>query len=112
MKLKIFGALAFTAAASAAVAGDQTFEDFFGAYFHRTDTISVGAGNAKDVNAVSEMLTPWPAYVRDRRIPANGERMTAAIRRYEDVRKLKEAAPTLAPEINPTGFATPYSAGH
>lgn len=112
MRLKIFSAFAFTAAISAAVAGDQTVEDFFGSYFHRTDTIAVGAGDAKDVNAVSEMLTPWPPYVRNRRIPANGARMTGAIRRYEDVRKLKEAAPTLVPEITPTGFSSLNTGGH
>ena len=101
-----FSALAFAAAASAALAGDQTFDDFFGSYFHRTDTIAVGAGDAKDVNAVSEMLDPWPRNVRDRAIPANGARMSGSIQRYEDVRKLKEAAPTLSPEaINPTGFS-------
>jgi hypothetical protein len=32
--------------------------------------------------------------------------MTGAIQRYEDVRKIKEAAPTLPPEaINPIGFS-------
>ncbi len=106
-KLSGFSALVFTAAASAALAGDQSFEDFFGSYFHRTDTIAVSAGDAKNVNAVSEMVDPWPPGVRNRRVPANGARMTGAVQRYEDVRKLKEAAPTLPPEaINPTGFSS------
>ena len=98
-------ALAFAAAASAALAGDQSFEDFFGSYFHRTDTIAVGAGDAKSVNAMSEILDPWPPNVRNRRFPANGARMTGTIERYQDVRKLKEAAPTLPPDtINATGM--------
>ena len=101
-----FGTLAFAAAASAALAGDQTFEDFFGSYFHRNDTIALSAGDAKNVNAMSEMLDPWPPYVRNRSIPGNGSRMTGAIQRYEDVRKIKEAAPTLPPEaINPIGVS-------
>ena len=105
VKLGGFSALAFAAAASAALAGDQSFEDFFGSYFHRTDTITVGAGDAKNVNAASEMLDPWPPYVRNRSLPANGSRMTGAVQRYEDVRKLKEAPPPLSPEgINPTGI--------
>jgi hypothetical protein len=55
---------------------------------------------------MTEMLDPWPPYVRNRSIPANGSRMTGAIQRYEDVRKIKEAAPTLPPEaINPIGFS-------
>ncbi len=101
-----FIALAFASAASAAIAGDQTFEDFFGSYFHRTDTIAVGAGDAKNVNAMSEIVDPWPRNVRNRRLPANGARMTGAVQRYEDVRKLKEAPPTLPPEsISATGFS-------
>ena len=110
LKLSSFSALAFAAAASAALAGDQSFEDFFGSYFHRTDTIAVGAGDAKNVNAASEMLDPWPPYVRNRNLPGNGSRMTGAVQRYEDVRKLKEAPPTLTPEsINPIGFSASQS---
>lgn len=105
LKLGSFSALAFAAAASAALAGDQSFEDFFGSYFQRTDSVTVGAGDAKNVNAASEMLDPWPPYVRNRSLPANGSRMTGAVQRYEDVRKLKEAPPPLLPEgINPTGI--------
>ena len=89
-----FGTLAFAAAASAALAGDQTFEDFFGSYFHRSDTIALSAGDAKNVNAMSEMLDPWPPYVRNRSIPANGSRMTGAIQRYEDVRKTRLKPPS------------------
>ncbi len=110
MRLLAMSALAFAAAASTAWAGDQSFEDFFGYYFHRTDTIAVGAGNAKDVNAVSQTVDPWPPYVRNRSIPANGARMTGAIQRYEDVKKLKDAAPTLPPDaINPVGLGNPLA---
>ncbi len=98
MKTAGFSVLALAAAASIALAGDQTFEDFFGSYFHRTDTIAVGAGDAKDVNGVSEMLDPWPRKVKDRNLPADGARMTGAIQRYQDVRRIKEGAPPLSPE--------------
>ncbi len=107
VKLASFSALAFIAAASAAVAGDQSFEDFFGSYFHRSDTIALSAGDARNVNAMSEMIDPWPPGVRNRNVPANGARMTGAIERYEDVRKLKEAPQPLPPEpISPNGFAS------
>jgi hypothetical protein len=107
MKHVSIGALILGASVSGAAAGDQILDDLFGQYFQRSDTITVGAGNAKEVNAASHMLDPWPAYVRNRRIPADGQRMTGAIQRYKDVKKLKEAAPTLAPEaISPTGFAS------
>lgn len=106
MKHWRLSALILGASASCATAGDQTFEDFFGGYFQRSETITVGAGNAKEVNAASQMLDPWPRHVRDRRIPANGARMTGAIQRYQDVKKVKEGAPTLAPEITPTGLSS------
>jgi hypothetical protein len=113
MKLWRISALMLGASASCAAAGDQTFDDFFGQYFQRTDTVTVGAGNAKEVNAASQMLDPWPPHVRDRRIPADGARMTGAIQRYKDVKKLKEAAPTLAPEvISPSGFASSAAVSH
>jgi hypothetical protein len=104
--------LMLSASASCAGAGDQTFDDFFGEYFQRSDTLTLGAGNAKEANAVSHMLTPWPPHVRNRRIPASGARMTGAIQRYQDVKKVKEGAPTLSPEINPTGFGSGSGASH
>jgi hypothetical protein len=107
MKLWRMSVLMLGASASCAAAGDQTFEDFFGQYFQRSDTITIGAGNAKEVNAASQILDPWPRYVRDRRIPANGARMTGAIQRYQDVKRIKEGAPTLSPDgINPSGLAS------
>jgi hypothetical protein len=107
MKLWRLIFLMLSASAFSAGADDRTFEDFFGDYFQRSDSVTVGAGDAKQVNAASQMLDPWPPHVGDRRIPANGPRMTGAIQRYQDVKKLKEAAPPLAPEaISPTGFAS------
>jgi hypothetical protein len=66
-------------AGSQAVAWDQ---DFFGNYFQRKDTIVSGAGDARDVNAATHIIDPWPRNVGNRRIPANGERMSGAVERY------------------------------
>jgi hypothetical protein len=52
-------------------------------YVHRSDTITLSAGNAKEVNAATQVIDPWPRYVGDRRIPANGERMVGAVQRYQ-----------------------------
>jgi len=52
-------------------------------YVHRSDTITLSAGNAKDVNAATQVIDPWPRYVGNRRIPANGERMVGAVQRYQ-----------------------------
>ena len=50
-------------------------------YVRRTDTIVPDAGEAMKVNAVTHVVDPWPRYVGDRRIPADGERMVTAVQR-------------------------------
>jgi hypothetical protein len=50
-------------------------------YVRRTDTIVPDAGEAMKVNAVTHVVDPWPPYVGDRRIPADGERMVTAVQR-------------------------------
>ncbi len=42
------------------------------------------AGDARDVNAVTHIIDPWPRYVRNRRIPGDGQRMVRAIERYKN----------------------------
>jgi hypothetical protein len=67
--------------ASPAMAWDQ---DFFGIYFQRTDKITLSAGNAKEVNAATQVIDPWPRYVGQRRIRFNGERIVSAAERYRN----------------------------
>ena len=52
-------------------------------YVARSDTVTLGAGNAKDVNAATHVIDPWPRNVKDRRIKGNGERMVGAVQRYQ-----------------------------
>jgi hypothetical protein len=52
-------------------------------YLHRSDTITLSAGNAKDINAATHIIDPWPRQVANRRIPGNGERMAHAMERYK-----------------------------
>jgi hypothetical protein len=52
-------------------------------YVARTDTVTLSAGNAKDVNAATHVIDPWPRYVKNRRIGGNGERMVGAVQRYQ-----------------------------
>ena len=80
-------------------AGDDPFWDEWARYFQRIDPISVTAGDAKNVNAVTHIIDPWPPYARDRRIPVNGQRMVGAINRYQNPKFLGAKAPTLAPVI-------------
>jgi hypothetical protein len=99
-------AFAVPFAASGALAGDWAAEEIFGPYLQRTEGVTLGAGDAMHVNAASQILNPWPRNVRNRLIPANGQRMAGAIQRYQDVKKLREAPPPLSPEaISPSGFS-------
>jgi hypothetical protein len=60
-------------------------EDWYAPYIQRTDAVTLSAGNAKNQNALSEMFDPWPPYVRNRRLPLNGQRAVGAMERYRDV---------------------------
>ncbi|MCK1315369.1 MULTISPECIES: hypothetical protein [Bradyrhizobium] len=51
-------------------------------YFQRSDTITMTAGDAKQVNAVTHTIHPWPRYVGDRRIATDARRVGAAVTRY------------------------------
>jgi hypothetical protein len=78
---------------------DDPFWDQFGHYFQRIDSASLVSGDAREVNAVTQIIDPWPLYARDRRIPINGQRMVGAINRYQNTKLLGAKAPTLAPVI-------------
>ena len=47
-----------------------------------SDKVTLSAGNAKEVNTRIHEVDPWPRYVANTRIPANGERMARAVERY------------------------------
>src|SRR5882757_1522421 len=51
-------------------------------YFQRSDTITLSAGDAKQTNAVTHTINPWPPGVGDRRIVSDARRVGAAIKRY------------------------------
>jgi hypothetical protein len=68
-------------------------------YTQRSDKIALSAGNAQDVNTRIQEIDPWPRYVGDKQIAANGERMAGAVERYRDVSKLKQT-PTPLPLLS------------
>ena len=51
-------------------------------YFQRSDTITLSAGDAKQANAVTHTIHPWPSNVGDRRIVSEGAKTNGAITRY------------------------------
>ena len=73
------------------------WDDPFEQYFQRKDTVLLGSGNAKQVNAATHIIDPWPRYVGNTRIPGNGERMAGAVERYRDVSKIPRSPRPLTP---------------
>src|SRR5262249_37086355 len=60
------------------------------------DKITLGAGNAKAVNAATHIIDPWPRYVGNRRIPGNGDRLSRAVERYRQG-SYRHPAPPISP---------------
>ena len=52
-------------------------------YYDRRDTVALGADDHIASNMVAQMADPWPRYVGNPRIRANGERMVGAVQRYQ-----------------------------
>jgi len=94
---------------SAASAGERVLDDFFSTYVQRNEGVTRDAGDAAAANAATHVIDPWPPSAGQRRIPANGERMTGAIERYRDVRKLPQTPAPIAPV--PIGVAGPSTPG-
>jgi hypothetical protein len=91
-----FCAVALLIYTEAARAGEWVTYDIAGPYLRRSDSISAGAGNSKEANTATHMLDPWPPYVGRRRIPGDGARMSGAVERYRDVRKIPESPAPLS----------------
>jgi hypothetical protein len=86
---------ALLAAPAGASAQEYVWDTPWSEYGQRTDSVMVGAGNAKDANSAIHTIDPSPRSSRNRNIPGNGERMSRVIRRYQDVTKLQDAAPVI-----------------
>ena len=57
-------------------------------YYDRRETILFGADNAVASNNAVQTIDPWSPGSANRRAPANGERVAAAIKRYRTGRVL------------------------
>ena len=68
----------FTLGACNGLAGNDEMDR----YFQRSDTITLSAGDAKQANAVTHTIHPWPKYVGDRRIVAQAAKTNGSITRY------------------------------
>src|SRR3954463_10023894 len=64
-------------------------------YFQRSDTMTMSAGDAKQVNAVTHTIQPWPRNVGDRRIAYDARRVGAAVTRYGNVKQPVDQLPDI-----------------
>ena len=101
MMAVVFAAL--LAVPAGASAQEYVWDTPLSEYGQRTDSVTIGAGNAKAANSAIHAIDPTPRRSRNRNIPASGERMSRAIRRYQDVTKLQDAARPIAAEGNVSG---------
>jgi hypothetical protein len=83
MRAGLAGAL-LVLMAGAASAQDFDWDDIFAPYRQRIDTETTSSGNAQNVNAATQMLTPWPPYVQNRHLLTDGARMVGAVERYRN----------------------------
>ena len=64
-------------------------------YFQRSDTITLSAGNAKEVNAVTHTIHPWPPGVGDRRIISDARRVGSGVTRYTTNQRPLDTLPNI-----------------
>jgi hypothetical protein len=74
-------------------------------YFQRSDTITLSAGDAKQANAVTQIIHPWPHYVGDRRIVVSAAKMERAMGRYRAGNQPRDPLPATGLEGVPMGIA-------
>ncbi|GLR86605.1 hypothetical protein [Bradyrhizobium iriomotense] len=76
-------------------------------YVQRSDTITMSAGNAKEVNAVTHTIHPWPRNVGDRRIAYDARRVGAAVTRYGNTTRPVDQLPDIGPATEAMGQRPP-----
>ena len=74
-------------------------------YFQRSDSITLSAGDAKQANAVTHTINPWPSYVGDRRIVVGAAKTGGAIARYRSGTQPRDPLPAIGIGGAPLGIA-------
>lgn len=78
-------------------------------YFQRSDTIAMSAGDAKQVNAVTHTINPWPYYVGDRRIATDARRVGQAVTRYTTTTRPVDQLPNIGQSGDAMGQPPPMN---
>jgi hypothetical protein len=85
------------------LAGDDEMDR----YFQRSDSITLSAGDAKQTNAVTHTIHPWPAGVYDRRIVSDARRVGAAVSRYSTTSRPVDQLPDVGEKSDAMGQPPP-----
>lgn len=93
----------FTLGACNGLAGDDEMDR----YFQRSDTITLSAGDAKQANAVTHTINPWPRNVGDRRIVTDARRVGAAVTRYSTTTRPVDQLPNIGQATDAMGQPPP-----
>jgi len=104
MKLRLLTVLAALSLGGCyGLAGD----DEMSRYLQRSDTMTMSAGDAKQVNAVTHTINPWPRYVQDRRIATDARRATGAVQRYSTTTRPVDQLPNIGQATEAMGQPPP-----
>src|SRR5260370_38183529 len=76
-------------------------------YLQRSDTITMSAGDAKQVNAVTHTINPWPRYVGDRRLAYDARRVGTAVTRYGSTQRPVDQLPDVGDATRAMGQPPP-----
>jgi hypothetical protein len=76
-------------------------------YFQRSDTITLSAGDAKQANAVTHTIHPWPSGVGDRRIVTDARRSIGAVARYSTNQRPLDTLPDIGDATKAMGQPPP-----
>jgi hypothetical protein len=87
------------------LAGDDEMER----YYQRSDSITLSAGDAKQANAVTHTIHPWPAGVGDRRIVTDARRVGAAVTRYSTTTRPVDQLPNVGEKSAAMGQPPPIT---
>jgi hypothetical protein len=82
-------------------------DDEFQRYVMRGDRMTTSSGNAKEVNAIAHIPTPWPRGVNDRRIVSDSAHMQRALDWYRRSARRPDPMPPVSLPDDAMGLPIP-----
>lgn len=77
--------------------------DEFQRYVQRSDSITLSAGDAKEVNSVAHVIHPWPREVGNRRVRLDGDKSVRSVQRYRTGTPPPDPLPAIGQGGQPLG---------